>query len=203
MELKWPPPQWLVASSLGRLSLQVQQAAVWLTDYYWFPDGFSVHCQYMWRSRGGKKKAHLLFHLSSPLLPHAPCTNFFHLHLWLSSLTVLCLVLCFSLIILTVSSSSFLFLFSLKPSPHSPQSRPWSPSLSSSVKHLKEWNTWVVRNCRKVLLDCTPPQPFRSIKRNESAVCSTSLKTKPSFSSSRMPAQWITGFCVVLFSKHV
>lgn len=48
-------------SSLGRLSLQVQQAAVWLTDYYWFLNGLNVRGQYTCRSRGLKHKTRIIY----------------------------------------------------------------------------------------------------------------------------------------------
>lgn len=150
MELNGPPPQWLVVFSLGRLSLQVQQAAVCLTDYYWFPDGLSVRCQYTCRSGGGKQTQNTLF-IPPSSLSFLPFILFFscihltflfwpHLLVPFSSFPV-------SLYFLYVHVNNFYnFLVSscsLNPSLHSPQSLPWSPLLSSSVKHLMKLSKWV------------------------------------------------------------
>lgn len=134
MEWNGAPPQWFVV--FVRLSLQVQKAAVrWQTiTGSLMASVFAVSTAAgplgmgKWRTKKPCNLFHLLSlstdmcvslsQLTSLLWPNSPCPfSYCGDHL-----TCLLLLLCFC---------------SLKPSPLSPQSLPWSLLPNSSVKHLK------------------------------------------------------------------
>lgn len=112
-----------------RLSLQVQQVAVRLTDYYWFPDDLSVCCQYKCMSSGDKGQTKCTIYSTAlsfsaeasrfqPLFswPHSPCTLCFCFHYlpWLSSVLILFLLYSF-IPFMGLYKKSYSFVMFLQP----------------------------------------------------------------------------------------